>query len=161
MRLVCASAEQPGDRGSPCRRCRDRRACRQLDAPRAASSGEPRDPRGRCRLMQRLRARDPRAQQRLLRYRAVRAEIRGVTALPMFCSSRGRCRRTCARFAAHTTLHPTKMGGGGRCAANGRIFAASYAEGGVKRGAGRLHIPGCPPTPTALLKGLIALVESA
>jgi NADH:ubiquinone oxidoreductase subunit B-like Fe-S oxidoreductase len=24
-----------------------------------------------------------------------------------------------------------------------------------------LHIPGCPPTPTALLKGLIALVESA
>ena len=51
----------------------------------------------------------------------------------------------------------------GDCAANGGIFAASYAvEGGVKNVVPvDLHIPGCPPTPSALLKGLIALVESA
>jgi len=51
----------------------------------------------------------------------------------------------------------------GDCAANGGIFAGSYAvEGGVKNVVPvDLHIPGCPPTPTALLKGLIALVESA
>src|SRR5512147_1217537 len=51
----------------------------------------------------------------------------------------------------------------GDCAANGGIFAGSYAvEGGVNNVVPvDLHIPGCPPTPTALLKGLIALVESA
>jgi Ni,Fe-hydrogenase III small subunit len=51
----------------------------------------------------------------------------------------------------------------GACAANGGMFAGSYAvEGGVKDVVPvDLHIPGCPPTPTALLKGLIALVERA
>jgi len=51
----------------------------------------------------------------------------------------------------------------GDCAANGGIFAGSYAvEGGVKTVVPvDLHIPGCPPTPTALLKGLIALIEGA
>jgi Ni,Fe-hydrogenase III small subunit len=51
----------------------------------------------------------------------------------------------------------------GDCAANGGIFARSYAvEGGVKNLVPvDLHVPGCPPTPTALLKGLIALIEGA
>jgi Ni,Fe-hydrogenase III small subunit len=51
----------------------------------------------------------------------------------------------------------------GDCAADGGMFAGSYAiEGGVKDVVPvDLHIPGCPPTPTALLKGLIALVERA
>jgi Ni,Fe-hydrogenase III small subunit len=51
----------------------------------------------------------------------------------------------------------------GDCAADGGIFAGSYAvEGGVKDVVPvDLHIPGCPPTPAALLKGLIALVERA
>jgi Ni,Fe-hydrogenase III small subunit len=51
----------------------------------------------------------------------------------------------------------------GDCAVDGGIFAGSYAvEGGVKNVVPvDLHIPGCPPTPTALLKGLIALVERA
>jgi Ni,Fe-hydrogenase III small subunit len=51
----------------------------------------------------------------------------------------------------------------GDCAANGGMFAGSYAvEGGVNNVVPvDLHIPGCPPTPTALLKGLIALVERA
>src|SRR5512144_311494 len=51
----------------------------------------------------------------------------------------------------------------GDCAANGGMFAGSYAvEGGGNNVVPvDLHIPGCPPTPTALLKGLIALVERA
>ena len=43
------------------------------------------------------------------------------------------------------------------------MFAGSYA---VVGGVGKivpvdLHIRGCPPTPTALLKGLIALMDKA
>jgi Ni,Fe-hydrogenase III small subunit len=49
----------------------------------------------------------------------------------------------------------------GDCALDGGLFAGSY---GVVGGVGAvvpvdLHIRGCPPTPTALLKGLIALME--
>jgi Ni,Fe-hydrogenase III small subunit len=51
----------------------------------------------------------------------------------------------------------------GACAADGGIFAGSYAVAG---GVGDviavdLHIPGCPPSPTVLLKGLIALLNGA
>jgi Ni,Fe-hydrogenase III small subunit len=50
----------------------------------------------------------------------------------------------------------------GDCALNGGIFAGSYAvSGGVSDVLPvDLHIPGCPPTPTAILKGLIALLET-
>lgn len=49
----------------------------------------------------------------------------------------------------------------GDCALNGGIFAGSYAvEGGVGAVVPvDLHIPGCPPTPTALLKGLLTLLR--
>jgi Ni,Fe-hydrogenase III small subunit len=49
----------------------------------------------------------------------------------------------------------------GDCAANGGIFAGSYAvTGGVDKVVPvDLHIPGCPPDPIALLKGLLALME--
>jgi Ni,Fe-hydrogenase III small subunit len=48
----------------------------------------------------------------------------------------------------------------GNCAADGCIFAGSYAvEGGVSKVVPvDLHIRGCPPTPEALLKGLLALI---
>jgi Ni,Fe-hydrogenase III small subunit len=48
----------------------------------------------------------------------------------------------------------------GGCALDGGIFAGSYAcVGGVANVVPvDLHIPGCPPTPTALLKGLLALM---
>src|SRR5262244_2240071 len=51
----------------------------------------------------------------------------------------------------------------GACAVEGGIFAGSYAvEGGVKDVIPvDLHIRGCPPSPTELLKGLLALLESA
>ena len=49
----------------------------------------------------------------------------------------------------------------GDCALNGGIFAGSYAvAGGVSAVLPvDLHIPGCPPTPTGILSGLIALLE--
>ncbi len=51
----------------------------------------------------------------------------------------------------------------GGCAADGGIFAGSYAVvGGVKSVIPvDLHIPGCPPSPTAILRGLTALLEQA
>jgi Ni,Fe-hydrogenase III small subunit len=49
----------------------------------------------------------------------------------------------------------------GSCATDGGIFAGSYAcVGGVSDVVPvDLHIPGCPPSPTALLKGLLALLQ--
>ena len=51
----------------------------------------------------------------------------------------------------------------GHCAADGGIFAGSYAvTGGVSAVVPvDLHIAGCPPTPSQLLQGLIALIEPA
>jgi Ni,Fe-hydrogenase III small subunit len=49
----------------------------------------------------------------------------------------------------------------GACAADGGLFAGSYGVvGGVNAVVPvDLHIPGCPPSPLQLLKGLLALVE--
>lgn len=49
----------------------------------------------------------------------------------------------------------------GDCARDGGCFAGSYAvTGGVSDVVPvDLHIPGCPPTPTAILQGLLALLE--
>ena len=51
----------------------------------------------------------------------------------------------------------------GDCAADGGMFAESYAvEGGVSKVVPvDLHIRGCPPDPTSLLKGLLSLIEEA
>jgi len=51
----------------------------------------------------------------------------------------------------------------GDCALNGGLFAGSYAVlGGVDAVLPvDLAIPGCPPTPAALLKGLLALVTAS
>ena len=49
----------------------------------------------------------------------------------------------------------------GACALDGGIFAGSYAvSGGVSAVIPvDLHIPGCPPTPVQLLKGLLTLLQ--
>jgi Ni,Fe-hydrogenase III small subunit len=49
----------------------------------------------------------------------------------------------------------------GDCARNGGCFAASYAVvGGVSEVVPvDLHIPGCPPSPIEILRGLLALLE--
>ncbi|MEZ5865657.1 MAG: NADH-quinone oxidoreductase subunit B family protein [Geminicoccaceae bacterium] len=51
----------------------------------------------------------------------------------------------------------------GGCAKDGGLFSASYAvTGGVDAVVPvDLHIPGCPPSPTALLEGLLALLQRA
>ena len=51
----------------------------------------------------------------------------------------------------------------GDCALDGGCFAGSYAVvGGVSQVVPvDLHIRGCPPSPTEILKGLLALLEGA
>jgi len=51
----------------------------------------------------------------------------------------------------------------GDCAIDGGIFAGSYAvEGGVSRVLPvDIHIRGCPPSPTAILQGLLALLDGS
>jgi Ni,Fe-hydrogenase III small subunit len=59
------------------------------------------------------------------------------------------------------TPDPKWVVAAGDCAANCGVFAGSYACVGAVSSVVPvdLHIAGCPPTPTALLEGLIALVE--
>lgn len=60
------------------------------------------------------------------------------------------------------TPDPKWIVAAGDCAVDGGVFKGSYAvEGGI--GAALtvdLVIPGCPPTPTQLLEGLLALLEA-
>jgi Ni,Fe-hydrogenase III small subunit len=61
----------------------------------------------------------------------------------------------------NATPNPKWVVSVGACAFDGGIFAESYAcVGGVSKVVPvDLHIRGCPPSPMALLQGLIALVE--
>ncbi len=61
------------------------------------------------------------------------------------------------------TPDPKWVVAAGDCAADGGCFAGSYAIiGGVAKIIPvDLHIPGCPPSPRALLAGLLALLEKA
>ena len=60
------------------------------------------------------------------------------------------------------TPDPKWVVGVGDCALNGGCFAASYAVvGGVSAVIPvDLHVPGCPPPPLEILKGLLALLEA-
>jgi Ni,Fe-hydrogenase III small subunit len=59
------------------------------------------------------------------------------------------------------TPEPKWVVAAGDCAADGGCFRGSYAiAGGVSAVLPvHLHIPGCPPSPIALLEGLLALME--
>jgi len=61
------------------------------------------------------------------------------------------------------TPDPKWVVAAGACALDGGHFAGSYAcVGGVDKVLTvDIRIPGCPPTPTALLRGLLALLEGA
>jgi Ni,Fe-hydrogenase III small subunit len=61
----------------------------------------------------------------------------------------------------HATPDPKWVVAIGDCARDGGCFAGSYAVvGGVSAVVPvDLHIPGCPPTPMAMLAGLLALLE--
>ena len=60
------------------------------------------------------------------------------------------------------TPDPKWVGAVGDCAVDGGLFAGSYAcVGGISAAVPvDLHIRGCPPSPTQLLKGLLALLKS-
>src|SRR5689334_19631244 len=60
----------------------------------------------------------------------------------------------------NATPYPKWVVAVGTCAADGGVFAGSYAVvGGVNDVIPvDLHIPGCPPAPRALLQGLLALL---
>jgi Ni,Fe-hydrogenase III small subunit len=61
----------------------------------------------------------------------------------------------------NATPNPKWVVAVGDCAADGGIFAGSYAVvGSISMVVPvDLHIRGCPPSPTALLKGLVALLS--
>lgn len=61
------------------------------------------------------------------------------------------------------TPDPKWVVAAGDCARDGGIFAGGYAiAGGVSSVVPvDLHIPGCPPSPMALLRGILALLEAA
>ena len=61
----------------------------------------------------------------------------------------------------HATPNPKWVVAIGDCGRDGGCFAGSYAVvGGVSDVIPvDLHIPGCPPTPTAMLRGLLGLLE--
>jgi len=63
----------------------------------------------------------------------------------------------------HATPDPKWVVAVGDCALDGGLFSASYAVvGGVSAVVPvHLHIPGCPPRPMQLLKGLLSLLEAA
>ncbi len=72
--------------------------------------------------------------------------------------------REALRRTYDATPEPKWVVASGACAADGHVFAGSYAiAGGGAAGVipVDLVIPGCPPSPAALLKGLLALMRGA
>ena len=71
--------------------------------------------------------------------------------------------REALRRTWDATPNPKWVVAAGDCARDGGCFAGSYAVvGGVSEVVPvDLHIPGCPPSPLALLRGLVALVDAA
>jgi Ni,Fe-hydrogenase III small subunit len=76
---------------------------------------------------------------------------------PVTCNMREALQRT-----YHATPDPKWVVAVGECARNGGCFAGSYAVvGGVAEVVPvDLYIPGCPPSPIALLTGLLALMQA-
>jgi len=61
------------------------------------------------------------------------------------------------------TPDPKRVVAVGDCGACGGIFGESYASAGAVANVIPVDVvvPGCPPTPTALLRGILAAVQSA
>ena len=117
--LFRALIDRPLTEAAPAPERRRSRRTGAASRPRRAPTArpEPRHPRGRRRLLQRLRAGDSRAQQRLLRPGAVRHPLR-------------RLAQTRRRPARHRPGHPQHAGGAGP---HVRGDARSEVGGGGRR----------------------------
>ena len=121
--------------------------------------------RSRCRLLQRLRAGNPRAQQRVLRPRTLRPALRRLAAPRRRAAGDRPGHQEHARGAgAHLQCDAgSEMGRRGRRLRRGRRHIRRQLRGGRRRQRSvvpvDLHIRGCPPRPLDLLKGLLALLE--
>ena len=123
------------------------------------------DPPGRCRLVQWLRTRDPRAQQRLLRPRALRLALRRLAA-PCRRAARDR-----SGDAQHARGAPSNLGRdpGSEMGRRGRRLRARWRHfrrnptpwpAAFRRSFRSICTSrGCPPAPAALLQGLLALLH--
>ena len=76
---------------------------------------------------------------------------------PVTANMKEALERTCS-----ATPDPKWVVAVGDCGRDGGVFAGSYAcVGGISAVIPvDLHIPGCPPTPTQLLQGLLALLQA-
>jgi len=74
----------------------------------------------------------------------------------------GRHMQAALRSAYAATPEPKWVVAMGVCSMNGGVFGESYACGGRVADVVPvdLEIPGCPPTPATLLKGLLALLQN-
>ena len=137
------------------------RAARRTPRPQSL------DPRGGCRILQWLRARDPCAEQRFLRPRALRACVSLPRRATPTCSwSPGRSRATCARrSSARIAQRPIRSGS--LPSAIARSTAGSSPAAMRASAACRQSSPSTSTfavvrqIPTALLQGLIALVDKS
>jgi len=116
-----------------------------------------------ARLLQRLRAGDPRPQQS---YHDVERFGVHFVASPRHADVllvTGRCRATWKRAAAHLARHaaPKLVIAAGACAWRRGEFGVSYASRGAVENVipVDVKIPGCPPTPLDLLKGLLGALR--
>jgi Ni,Fe-hydrogenase III small subunit len=138
------------------------RAVDQAGPP--AAGPQPFGPRGGCRLVQRLRAGDQCAEQRL--YDIERFGIRFVASprhadVLLVTGPVTRNMREALERTYNATPDPKWVVAVGDCAADGGCFAGSYAVvGGVSEVVPvDLHVPGCPPPPLEILKALLALLQ--
>ena len=117
-----------------------------------AARAQPVDPPGRCRLVQRLRARDPCTQQRLLRPRALRPALRRLAA-PRRRAARDRPGDRNMREALYRTWaatpDPKWVVAVGDCALDGGIFEGILRRRRRRFGShsGRSAHPGVPAGP--------------
>ena len=129
----------------------------------APARPQPCHPRGRCRLLQWLRAGNPRAEQCVLRSRTVRAALRRFAA-PRRCAHGDGPVTKNMREALERTYqrHPIRNGLSRWAIARSTAAcspAAMRASAACRRRAGRSAYPRLPAAPDQLLKGLLALLE--
>ena len=131
-----------------------------LDDPRPRA----RDPPCRCRLVQRLRARDPCAQQPVLQPRGPGHPLRREPAPCRHAAGHrpvSRNMEDALRRTYDATPDPKLVVAVGDCGCTGGIFGDSYAVCGPLSNLIPVDVavPGCPPPPIDILRGILAALR--